>query len=72
LLCQAAECSIIDQTEYIWPWSFASFNYSKYIFISYFSCTGEGGFNVFVPSENADDLAKALLEKSEGETCSML
>ena len=33
--------------------------------ISYFSYTGEDGFEISVPSENAVDLAKAILEKSE-------
>ncbi|CAL5029936.1 unnamed protein product [Urochloa decumbens] len=34
---------------------------------SYFSYTGEDGFEISVPSENAVDLAKAILEKSEGK-----
>lgn len=29
--------------------------------------TGEDGFEISVPSENAVDLAKAILEKSEGK-----
>jgi len=33
----------------------------------YFSYTGEDGFEISVPSENAVDLAKAILEKSEGK-----
>jgi aminomethyltransferase len=34
---------------------------------SYLSYTGEDGFEISVPSENAVDLAKAVLEKSEGK-----
>ncbi|OIV95824.1 hypothetical protein TanjilG_06800 [Lupinus angustifolius] len=37
------------------------------IFAETFRYTGEDGFEISVPSENALDLAKAILEKSEGK-----
>lgn len=38
-----------------------------YIFADILRYTGEDGFEISVPSENAVDLAKAILEKSEGK-----
>jgi aminomethyltransferase len=37
------------------------------LFADIFRYTGEDGFEISVPSENAVDLAKAILEKSEGK-----
>ncbi|KAF2303734.1 hypothetical protein GH714_021522 [Hevea brasiliensis] len=39
----------------------------SHCFLTWTGYTGEDGFEISVPSENAVDLAKAILEKSEGK-----